>query len=198
MSVATRGITRREAPGYRYAHPGYACCRRNAPWVLDGCASHKRLVGSGAINCDPHSTALQSQRADNCEGHVNGNLGKAPEDWRNHSTKHPIAASRLKRDDLKRLYKIINDKQIEYRDRFMPILQRQPNEFLEVFEARKKRVFDLFVTSMTIHTSNDAVLHGNNETFLEETNFPDEIWSIFFSTSWYPMQFWELRLLVEL
>ncbi len=117
---------------------------------------------------------------------MDGNLGKTPEEWRNHSTKHPIAASRLKRGDLKRLYKLINDKQIEFRDRFMPVLQQQPNETLDVFEARKKRVYDSFVTSMVIRTTNDAWLHGNNESFLEETNLPDDIWSILFNTDTVP------------
>ena len=114
------------------------------------------------------------------------NIGKTPEEWRNHSTKHPIAASRLWRGDLRRLYKLINDKQIEYRDKFMSVLQQQPNETLEAFEARKKRVYDSFVTSMTIQTTTDAMLHGNNEAFLEEANLPDRIRSILFSTSSVP------------
>ncbi len=117
---------------------------------------------------------------------MNDNIEKVPEEWRNHSTKHPIAASRLRRGDLRRLYKLINDKQIEYRDKFMPVLQQQPNETLEVFEARKKRVYNSFVTSMTIHTTSDAMLHGNNEPFLEEANLPDRIRSIFFSTASVP------------
>lgn len=117
---------------------------------------------------------------------MNGNLGKAPEEWRNHSTKHPIPATHLKRGDLKRLYKLIHEQQIEYRDKFMSILQQQPAETPQDFEARKKRVYDSFVTSMTIHSTNGAMLHGNNELFLEETNLPDHIWSILFSTATVP------------
>jgi len=117
---------------------------------------------------------------------VTDNIGKNPENWRNHSTKHPIAASRLSRGDLRRLFKLINDKQVEYRDKFMPVIQQQPNEVSEAFEARKKRVYDSFVTSMTIQATNDALLHGNNEAFLEEANLPDRIRSIFYSTSSVP------------
>jgi hypothetical protein len=114
------------------------------------------------------------------------NIGKAPEGWRNFSDKVPLAAMVLRKGDLKKLYKIINDKQIEFRDRFIPVLALQPNETPDAFEARKKRVFDSFVTSMTIHRLNGEYLHGNNEAFLDEANLPDQIRSIIFSTSTVP------------
>jgi hypothetical protein len=38
------------------------------------------------------------------------NAGRAPEDWRNYSDKIPLAAIVLRKGDLKKLYKIINDK----------------------------------------------------------------------------------------
>jgi hypothetical protein len=117
---------------------------------------------------------------------VTENVGKVPEAWRNHSTKHPIAASRLRPGDLKRLYKLINDKQIEYRDKFMTFFQLQPNETEDVFDARKKRVYNSFITSMTVHTTTDVMFHGNNESFVEEVNLPDRIRSILFSTSSVP------------
>lgn len=68
----------------------------------------------------------------------------------------------------------------------MPVLQLQPNEKTEEFDARKKKVYDSFITSMTIHTTNDVMFHGNNESFVEEANLPDQIRSIFFSTSSVP------------
>ncbi|MGP0061199.1 MAG: hypothetical protein ACLPID_18155 [Beijerinckiaceae bacterium] len=114
------------------------------------------------------------------------NIPKAPEGWRNFSDKVPLAAMVLRKGDLKKLYKIINDKQIEFRDRFMPVLALQPNEPPDEFEARKKRLYDSFVTSMTIHRLNGEYLHGNNEAFLGEDNLPDRIRSIFFTTSTVP------------
>ena len=114
------------------------------------------------------------------------NIAKAPEEWRNHSTKHPLAACRLRPGDLKRLHRLINEKQAEFRDKFMPVLQQQANETAEVFDARRKRVHNSFVTSMTIQTTNDVMYHGNNEPFLEEANLPDRIRSILFSTSTVP------------
>jgi hypothetical protein len=114
------------------------------------------------------------------------NIGKTPEGWRNFSDKTPLAAMVLRKGDLKKLYKIINDKQIEFRDRFMPVLALQQNETQDAFDARKKRVSDSFVTSMTIHRLNGEYLHGNNEAFLDESNLPDQIRSIFFTTSTVP------------
>jgi hypothetical protein len=113
---------------------------------------------------------------------MSGNLGRAPEDWRNYSAKVPLAAMVIHKGDLKKLYKIINDKQIEFRDRFMSVLALQPNETEEKFEARKNRVRDSFVTSMVIDGQNGEKLHGNNESFLDEANLPDQIRSVYFDT----------------
>jgi hypothetical protein len=117
---------------------------------------------------------------------VTDNTGRVPEDWRNYSDKVPLAAMVLRKGDLKRLYRIINDKQVEFRDRFMPVLMQQPNETQDDFKAREKRVYDAFVTSMTINRVNGEMLYGNNEAFLDEANLPDQIRSIFFSTSSVP------------
>jgi hypothetical protein len=117
---------------------------------------------------------------------VTDNAKRAPEAWRNHSVKHPIAATRLQRGDLRRLYRLINDQQIEYRDKLMHALVEQPNEGTEQFEVRRKRVYDSFVTSMTIANADNELLHGNNETFLEDENLPDNIRSILFSTTTVP------------
>lgn len=114
------------------------------------------------------------------------NIGRAPEAWRNFSDKVPLPAMVLEKGDLKKLYRIINEKQIEVRDRFMPVLAIQPNETQVDFDARKQRVFDVFVTSMTIHRTNGEFLHGNNERFLDDANLPDKIRSILFSTSSVP------------
>ncbi|MFZ1962982.1 MAG: hypothetical protein WAU78_05860 [Roseiarcus sp.] len=114
------------------------------------------------------------------------NIARAPEAWRNFSDKVPLRAMVLDKGDLKKLYRIINDKQSEFRDRFMPILAIQPNETQDDFNARKKRVFEAFVTSMTIQRTNGEYLHGNNEQFLDEDNLPDQIQSILFTTSSVP------------
>jgi hypothetical protein len=114
---------------------------------------------------------------------MNGNYGKSPEEWRNWNTKVPIPAYRLRRGDLKRVYKILNDKQLEIRERTLPILAIMPNETEEQFRVRKKRVSDAFVVSMTVHGAGGELSHGNNEAFLDENNLPYEINSILFNTS---------------
>src|SRR5208282_2417081 len=83
-------------------------------------------------------------------------------------------------------HRIINDRQIDFRDRFMPVLAIQPTETPDDFVARQIRVSDAFVTSMTIHRTNGEFLHGNNEQFLDETNLPDQIRSILFTTTSLP------------
>jgi len=110
------------------------------------------------------------------------NLGKPPDEWRNHSTKHPLAAARLKQGDLKRLYRLINDKQFEYRDRFMPVLVQQSNETSQQFQDRQTRVYKSFVTSATIATSSGVMLTGNEEAFLDPVSLPENIRSVLFST----------------
>lgn len=65
----------------------------------------------------------------------------------------------------------------------MPVLAQQANETKEQFEERRTRVHNSFVTSVTVHTTNGVMLTGNEESFLEPDNLPDNIRSVFFSTS---------------
>jgi hypothetical protein len=69
---------------------------------------------------------------------MTNNIGRPPEAWRNYSTKIPIAAFRIKRDELKRLYQIIHAKQIEYRDKVVATLSRMPSESNDDFEGEAK------------------------------------------------------------
>jgi hypothetical protein len=114
---------------------------------------------------------------------LNGNLGKPPEEWRIHTTKHPLGSLRLRRDDLRKLHRILNSKQFEYRDRIIPMLARQESETEEQFSKRKASVFNSFITSVTIDTATGVMLTGNEEKFLDKENLPDNIKSIFFSTA---------------
>ena len=49
---------------------------------------------------------------------------KAPAEWRNFGTRFPITACHLKREDLKVLYRIISDRQVEYRDKIVALAWR--------------------------------------------------------------------------
>ena len=68
----------------------------------------------------------------------------------------------------------------------MSFLAQQPSETIEEFNARKVQVYNSYVVSMTINRTNGESMYGNNEQFLDETNLPDQIRSIFFSTSAVP------------
>ena len=68
----------------------------------------------------------------------------------------------------------------------MSFLAQQPSETIEDFNARKVQVYNSYVVSMTINRTNGESMYGNNEQFLDETNLPDQIRSIFFSTSAVP------------
>jgi hypothetical protein len=117
---------------------------------------------------------------------MSGNITKVPTEWRNFSTMVPIPAFHMRRGDLKRLYKIINDKQLEYRDRIIDGLSQTPKETSDEFEARKVKVFNSFVTSVSITGVGGEVIHGNNESFLESINIPDQIKGVFISTKSVP------------
>ena len=110
------------------------------------------------------------------------NIGKQPEEWRNFSTTIPIPAFHLKRDDLKKLYKIISQKQIEVRDRMMNVLAQQATETDEQFSERKNRVYNSFVTSITFTGVDGECFHGNNEESLNSHNIPEQLTSVFMST----------------
>ena len=111
---------------------------------------------------------------------------KPPEEWRNFTTRYPIPACRLKRDGLKRLYQIVNEKQKEYRDKVVGQLSQLPGETEPEFLARKQRVIDAFVTSVTITGSNDEVLTGNSEQIFDDINLPSRMKSVFYSTQSVP------------
>jgi len=117
---------------------------------------------------------------------MTNNIGRPPEAWRNYSTKVPIAAFRIKRDELKRLYQIIHAKQIEYRDKVVATLSRMPSESNDDFEGRKRKVHDAFVTSVTVTGLDDEMVHGNAEDFFDSSTFPEHLRSILISTQSVP------------
>ncbi len=109
-----------------------------------------------------------------------------PESWRNFSAKVPIQAFHIRRDELNRLYQIIHEKQVDYRDRVMSSLSKLANELDEEFERRKQRVHNAFVTSVTVTDLDGEMVHGNNEQFFDSTTFPSRLRSIFIATKTIP------------
>ena len=105
-----------------------------------------------------------------------------PEQWRNFNTRFPIKACRLKRDGLKRLYGIIDERQKEYRNMLLSTLLQTPNETPTDFADRKAKVSNAFVTSVTITAENEEVLTGNRLEIFDDPNFPSRLKSVFYST----------------
>jgi hypothetical protein len=93
---------------------------------------------------------------------------------RNFEWKAPIAACRLSRDDIKRLHKIIYDKQIEDRDHLVTnVLQQLPNETAEQLLARRVRVGDACMTTITVTGTNGEMITGHGESFLDSSIIPE-------------------------
>jgi hypothetical protein len=102
---------------------------------------------------------------------------------RTFTTTAPIKACRLRRDDLSRLYRIINDRQIEYGQMFVDqVLAQQPTESPEQFHERRTRVANAFVTTVNVTGSNNEVVSGSGEHFLASDNIPDNILTVFYTT----------------
>ena len=82
----------------------------------------------------------------------------------------------MRRDDLARLYRIINDRQIEAGQMFVhQVLVQQPGESNEQFAERRTRVANTFITIVTVTGSNNENVTGSGEHFLASENIPDEI-----------------------
>lgn len=114
------------------------------------------------------------------------NIVPSPESWRNYNATVPIVACLLGKDDLKNLYKIIDEKQREYRDGILNTLYQMENEAQEAFEKRKSDVCSAFVTSVTITGTNDEIVTGNSEKFFDSASVPTFIRSVFYSTQAVP------------
>src|SRR3984893_13785254 len=106
-----------------------------------------------------------------------------PPPIRTFTTTAPIKACRLRRDDLARLYRIINDRQIEYGQMFITqVLAQQPTESPEQFQERQARVLNAFVTTVSVTGSNTQIVIGSGENFLASQNIPDNILTVLYST----------------
>jgi hypothetical protein len=98
----------------------------------------------------------------------------------------PIAACKLRAQDLKRLYQIINDKQLELGVRMVDLLRLMADETNEQFEQRRIRVRDAYVTAVIINGANGDVVTGHAGDIFDEPIMPDRIVSITYDTTFSP------------
>ncbi|WP_157379967.1 hypothetical protein [Burkholderia ubonensis] len=134
----------------------------------------------GIRNCTWHHNTLR------ITFNMASQINESPGEWRNFSSSIPIAACRLRKGDLKLLYRILNEKQNEYRDKVISKLSQLPTESQADFEARKSNVRNAFVTSVTITGTNEESLTGNSEDFFDSSSIPTFIRSVFYSTQSVP------------
>ena len=93
-----------------------------------------------------------------------------------------IKACQLRRDDFVKIYKIINDRQIEEGQRIVDLLSRTATETEQEFEQRRKRVQNAFVSTVNITAPNNEIITGSGEQFLAVQTLPDRIQTIFYTT----------------
>jgi hypothetical protein len=102
---------------------------------------------------------------------------------RTFTTLAPIRACRLRRDDLARIYRIINERQIEYGQFFVSqVLTQHPSETSEQFQERQARVVNAFVTTVNITGFNKEIVSGSGEHFLASENIPENILPVYYTT----------------
>lgn len=114
------------------------------------------------------------------------NLSNPNEAWRNFTRRIAIEACKLQMDDLKRLYRILNEKQFEHRDRVMAKLSCLENETTEQFGERKNKVHNSFITTVSITGVNGDVVMGHGEAIFDSAELPEKIISILYDTSFSP------------
>jgi hypothetical protein len=107
---------------------------------------------------------------------------EATKAWRNFDTTWPIVACRMRRDDLKRLYTLINERQVEYGKIVLAALIQTHDETVEQFQQRRQRVSQAFVTTVSATGTDGEVVTGQGEDFLNSVNIPEQIRTVFYST----------------
>jgi len=108
------------------------------------------------------------------------------EAWRNFTVTSPIGACKVTREDLKRLYRLINEKQIEHRDRVIARLSQTEQETQEAFNTRVQLVRNAFITTLKITGANGQVVTGHGENIFDSPLLPERIVSISYDTSFSP------------
>lgn len=117
---------------------------------------------------------------------VNPVASNPNEAWRNFTKQAPITACRLNRNDLKLLYRLVNEKQIEHGNQVVSRLVQSDGETPEQFARRHVYVKNAFITTVSITGANGHVVTGHGETIFDSSLVPERISSILYDTSFSP------------
>jgi hypothetical protein len=105
-----------------------------------------------------------------------------PTPARTFTTTSSINACRLRREDLLRLYRIINERQVEYGQLVVNFVTKLPEESPEQFHERRTRLASSFVTTVNVTGANGEVVSGSGESFVISDNIPEHILTVFYTT----------------
>src|SRR5207249_2762771 len=108
------------------------------------------------------------------------------EAWRNYRKSISISACKLGTGDLKRLYQLINEKQIEAGEHATGGLIQAGNESPEQFQDRRSLDRNAFITTVQIKGFNAEVVTGIGENFFDSPLLPERISSVEYDTSFSP------------
>ncbi|MCI0557731.1 MAG: hypothetical protein MN733_04495, partial [Nitrososphaera sp.] len=89
-------------------------------------------------------------------------------------------------NDLKLLYRLVNEKQIEHGNQVVSRLVQNDGETPEQFEQRRVRVKNAFITTVSITGANGHVVTGHGEAIFESPLVPERISSMLYDTSFSP------------
>ena len=105
-----------------------------------------------------------------------------PTPARTFTTTSSINACRLRREDLLRLYRIINERQVEYGQLVVNFVTQLAEETPEQFHERRARLANSFVTTVNVTGTNGEVVSGSGESFIMSDNIPEYILTVFYTT----------------
>jgi hypothetical protein len=107
--------------------------------------------------------------------------------WRNYTKNVAIAACTLTLQDLQRLYRIINEKQVALGEMLIDKVYSQlPSETLEQFNQRSRNAKNAFITTVTIAGANGEKVIGPGENIFTSGLIPARMESILYDTSFSP------------
>src|ERR1700676_215814 len=107
----------------------------------------------------------------------------ASESWQHYTIRAPISACRLRHDDLKRLYELIDERRKQEANEILRALIKQANESAEAFEQRELRVRRSLVTIVSIAAPDGEAVTGNASDFFDSATIPEHIQSVLIDTA---------------
>lgn len=108
------------------------------------------------------------------------------ESWRNYRKRVALHSCKVSTDDLKRLFRIINEKQKRLGEDAVAGLRQMANEAPDAFQQRQLKVQNAFITTARITGFNNETVTGHGEGVFDSDLLPERIMSIEYDTTFSP------------